>query len=145
MQTAKRLRINAWVIGFDETRNYNIKPEHAPHIQAIYGYYLFDRNEVTHCCELTPSYYLIHLYDVVILTPEAQDSLDEEMKDQIFQEYCGGDNIYVHCRSVDAILRKRGKPKRTYHYGETGVKFTDTDYDEQMESLREHLCGNPPL
>ena len=145
MQTAKRLRIDAWVIGFDETRNYNIKPEHRPYIQAIYGYYLFNRNEVTHCCEITPSYWLIHVYDQIVLNPDSKPS--DEMLNTLTEEYelCGGDDIYVYCHTVDAIIRKRGKPKRTYHYGVTGVKFTDVDYDEQMESLREHLCGNPPL
>ena len=75
--TSRTLPIDAYVIAFSEIDHYFIKDEDRPHIQDIRGVYLFNHNERTFCCEFTPSYWLIHLYDEVILTPEADEALDE--------------------------------------------------------------------
>ena len=141
----RRPQIDAWVIAFNETGYYVIADEHKNLIKEIRSVYIFDRNERTCCCEITPSYYLIHLYDEVILTDEAYDTLTDEQKEEIDNEYeySGGEdnNHYVHCYEIDAIIQKRVR-FQTYHAGKTGVKYSDTPYEEQMESLREHYNAN---
>jgi hypothetical protein len=140
---SRRLPIDAYVVAFSEVDHYQIREEDRPHIQDIRGVYLFDRHERTFCCEMTPSYWLIHLYDEVVLTPEAQEALDELEKDTIYQEYeyCGGDDIYVHCHTIDGMI-EADKPNTVYHYGWTAVRYRDSDHEEQMEGLREHFCCN---
>lgn len=137
--------IDAYVVALDETDHYDIDPADRQFIRQIRGVYVFDRNERTHCCEWTPSYWLIHLYDEVLLT-EAGEALDDHAADDLYQkyEYCGGDDIYVHCHSIDAIIR-RNEPFTVYHYGDTEVDQEDVDHDGQMDALREHFCGNCPL
>jgi RimJ/RimL family protein N-acetyltransferase len=143
----ERSPIDAHVSALDETGHWNIDAEHAPYIKAIRGVYLFDRNERTHCCEITPSHYLIHLYDQVIFT-DAGEELDDYAKDDIYQtyEYTGqSEDIYVHCRTVDRMIAKATKPGLNfdhYHDGTVNAPYADTKHAEQMEALREHFCGN---
>ena len=135
--------IDARVVALDETYAYYIKEKDKQFIKTIRGVYLYNKNEITHLCEITPSYYLIHLYDQVILT-NAAEQLGDFGKDDLYQtyEYRGGENIYVHCHQIDKMEGDRSK----YHlYGETGVSYDDSDYDDQMEGLREHFCGNHAL
>lgn len=141
MTTEETLPIDAHIIAIDETEYYNIAPEHRQHISQIRGVYLFDTNQVTHCCELTPSYYLIHLYNEVIFTDG--DDLDDGTRDEIEQNYAheGSDDIYVHCHTVDGMI-ETAKRFTHHHYGHTGVSLDDSDYDEQIEGLREHFCCN---
>jgi len=138
--TTATLPIDAYVVSLDETQHYAIAEEHKPHIEQIRGVYLFNRNERTYCCEMTPSHYLIHLYDVVVLSA-AGEALEESARDRLHDEYenCGGEPIYLHCHSV------KTEGAHCYHGGATGVSFEDANYDDQMEALREHYCANNPL
>lgn len=140
--------IDARVIAYNETSYYNIEDEHKPFIKAIRNVYLYDKNEITHLCEITPSYWLIWLYTQVIFT-DAGNELGDFEKNDIFEKYeqCGGnDNIYVHCHEVDQVEATAKKNEfRYYVYGATGVNLEDTSREEQMESLREHFQGNCPL
>jgi len=133
------------VVALVETSHYHIDSADVPYIAQIRGVYLFDKEQRTHCCELTPSYYLIHLYDQVILS-EAGDALDDDQKDRLYQayEYNGGENNYVHCHEIDAIVERADQGEH-YVYGDSEVKEDDVEYDDQIEAVREHLCGNCPL
>jgi len=134
-------KIDAWAIALDETDHYIISAADAPLIKQIRGVYLFDRNRRTHVCELTPSYWLIHLYNQIILV----DNVDESRREELYEEYeCyPSDDIYVHCSTIDKILN--GGDSSVDHYGFTEVSLDDIDYDNQMESVREYLCGNCPF
>ena len=102
-----RRPIDAYVVSFSEIDHYSIRKEDRPYIQDIRGVYLLNRNERTFCCEMTPSYWLIHLYDELIFPADVD--LDESRKDALDEEYghCGGENIYVHCHSIDAIIARQ--------------------------------------
>jgi len=137
--------IDAYAIALNETDHYAIEEADRPYIEKITGVYLLDRNQRTHCCELTPSYWLIHLYDQVVLTDAGQE-LDDYAVDALYQKYenCGGENIYVHCHSIDALI-ERNEKWSVYHYGDPEIDEDDVDYDDQIEGIREHLCGNCPF
>jgi len=137
-------KIDAYAVALDETANYAIEEADRPYIKKIMGVYLLDRNQRTHCCELTPSYWLMHLYDQVVLT-EAGQALDEYAVDELQKyEYCGGEDIYVHCHSIDALI-ERNEKWTVYHYGDPEVDEDDVDYDDQIEGIQEYLCGNCPF
>lgn len=140
--------IDARCISLDETKYYNFNPEHAPFIEKMYGIYLYDKNSYTHCCEFTPSYFLIHLYDSCVLN-EAGQALSEEKKDEIYQAYeHTGENEdkYVHCSSIDSLEKELVKKSFRYHrYGRTGVRLRTVPREQQMESLQEHFRANCPL
>ena len=135
MKTARKKKIDAYVVSLDETNNYILNPRESEYIQSIRGVYFYDYNEQTCCCEFAPSYWLYHLYDEVVFNEEGE-KLSEEEKSVIYDIYenNGGDDIYVHCHTIDKMKK--------HHYGSTGVKYSESDYDEQIEGLREHFCGN---
>ena len=136
------MKIDAYVIALDETRY--VDECDRPFIRQARGVYLFDRNQHTYCCEMTPSYYLIHLYDEILLTEEGE-ALDDP--DRLYETYecCNGDDRYAHCRDIDAII-ERDEPFTVYHYGDTDADAdADAEYDEQLDALRENFCCNHAL
>lgn len=141
-----RLPIDCWVIALDEPTHF-IPEEDAPFIKQVRSTYLFDRNEHTYCCEMTPSYYLYHVNDEVIFT-EAGEALPESEKEGICEQYESyGDpdsNRYMHTYIVDQII-EANEPFTVHHDGETGVSYDDTPYDEQIDSLLEYFQGNSVL
>ena len=146
---ADTIPIDAYCVALDETSHYFIDKADAPFIKAIRGVYLFDRNCRTFCCEMTPSYYLIHLYDQV----ECQPGTSEDRAQQIYDAYenHGGEDCYVHCHTIEGII-KAGDSPRACHLGTPAyrtksgpIPYDEMNRDEQMESLRESYVGNPPL
>lgn len=140
--TEARAPIDAYVVALDETWGWVIDKADAPFIKAIRTVYLFDRNERVHCCELTPSFYEMHLYHEV----ECQPGTSEERAQRIYEKYESqpGDNFYVHCHELETII-EAGKPFTVHHYGDTGVSYDDVSRDDQLEALCEHFNANHPL
>jgi len=138
-----QLPIDARIIALDETSNYYLEPEKQRLIRAIKGVYLYDRNRHTHCCELTPSYYLIFLYNSVNLTDEGL-ALDNEARGELYDEYeygTGGDNCYMHIRIIERLAEK-AEAGEYYVYGDPKVSFDKSDYNEQIEGLVEYFQCN---
>lgn len=141
------MKIDAYCLAFDETQGYAIAEADRPLIAQIQSVYLLDRNQRTHLCEITPSYYLTHLYDTVV----AVDGVGDEERDRLDSEYAheASDDKYVHCHEIDWIIEARDRGV-VYHYGDPEVpddedKTDEENHDAQMEALREHFCGNCPL
>jgi len=132
--------MNIHVVALIETGYYCIDPADVEYIAQIHGVYFYDKEQQTHACEMTPSYYLVYLYDLVVLT-EAGEALDEDEKDRLYQayEYNGGENKYVHCYAIDEL-----PDDRRYIFGDSEAHET-VEYDDQIEALREHFCANCPL
>ena len=143
IDTERTQPIDAVVVAFDETQYYVFKGDEAEYIEKILGVYLIDLNEITHCCELTPSYYLRHIYDTMVLT-EAGEALDDFEKERLSQEYefCESNDKYVHCGSIDKMVRSG---ESVYSYGATDVSYEDSSYEDQIEGLMEHFRGNCPF
>ena len=147
-EVRRRWQIDAFVVSFNETEHYFISEEHLPYIAQIRGIYFFNRNERTHVCEMTPSYWLMHVSDEVHLT-EAGEALSDDDKAKIYEayEHEGGDDMYIHCHIVDSMIKMRGKKRRgkVYHYGKTGASYSEVSYDDQIDSIREYIQGNSVL
>lgn len=146
MNSTETIPIDARVIALNETRNYNFKKGDKQYIKAMLGVYLYDKNSHTHCCSLTPSYWLIHLYDVCVLNSKG-DKLDDSEKDRLFEEYenCPQDQTgsYFDVGGIDSLEESlQGKHFRYHVYGSPKVSEDDVSRDDQMEALREHFCCN---
>jgi hypothetical protein len=150
--TENQVTIDARVIAINRTHNYLIAEGHQPSIARIEEVYLYDKNQHTHCCEFTPSYYLIHLYTRVNFTPVGNELSDHE-QNEIFEayEHEDTDNCYIHCHEIDA-LEAKAKPF-TYHthgdpeFGDAEDEFETKEafHDAVMEALREHFQANCPI
>lgn len=153
MSTATDRRvIDAYAVALDETHYYNIDAADQPYINRILRVYLFDRNEQTHCCELTPSYYLIWLYASVELT-DAGQALDDDARGELYDRYETepGDDCYMHCHTVDRIIDAK-EPGTVDHYGdvplhnlEDGISDNDERHSAEMEAIREDCSCNHTL
>jgi len=151
--TTDRKVIDAYAVALNRTSDYNIEPEDRRYIARILEGYVFDRNQPTHCCELTPSYWLIYLFTSVELT-DAGLALDDDARGDLYDRYEmeSSDDCYIHCRVVNRIIEKMG-PAYVCHYGDTARLEDDLDdlddldarHDAELEHIREHLSANHPF
>ncbi len=120
-----------WAVPIDVTQYYNIADSDRPHIKKIVDVFIYDRNERTYCCEITPSYYLIYLYTTIEF---ADPDISEDVRDSIQQAYCcyeSTDDCYMHCSNVERI-------KGQVQYDSSGK------YEQDEETVREYWQGNCP-
>ena len=117
-------------IAVDETRHYNLRPGDERLVVRILQVYVFDRASCTHCCELTPSYWLEPAYCTVATTDEATD----EERDAVDQRYCyePSEGCYIWCRDVERMIAQ--------HPGRCKAVEADT-----MDEAREKVCANYPF
>lgn len=128
------------VVRLDQTALWSVdKPENG----RIYGVYLVDLNEMTHCCELTPSYTLYFLYNTCTL------HFDEEVSELIESTTEDESIMYVHCSSIDALTVQgdvAALPGGDIYYtkGKTINDLTDlaVNYDRLVEDMIEVYQGN---
>jgi hypothetical protein len=67
----------------------------------IWAVYVFDKNQVTHCCEITPSYamHFIEYYGEMGNGELTSDELDEEIRSAGIDEPV----TYIHCSGIDKL------------------------------------------
>lgn len=95
---------NFRVVKINDTQAWNEKFRRNYHIKNIFSVYVFNPNEATHCCELTPSYELNFVHSDV----ECEIDLDEDMREEMWEEVSQGDCYcdpisYMHCSSIDRM------------------------------------------
>ena len=134
------------VVSLDETREYQIDEQDKPYIEKIMGIYMYDKLQHTFCCELRPSYWLVHLYDQVILSAFGNELVSDEA-DKIYEKYenCGGTDNYYHVSSIDHIEDEYADKPLEFRYavyGEEIVEKNETTYYEALEAIREDLICN---
>ena len=128
------------VIGFDRTQHLNIAEADRPFIKAFIQVYIYDPSVGVHCCELTPSYELLHLYDTLILNEPPKDMSDDEFRDlngRLDADYCYEPSEpfeYHHCRSIERLIQA----KHPYLYQST------SEFDSMDEAEERYRC-NPPF
>src|SRR5260221_6792761 len=88
------------VIRFDHTEYWDEKIVARTKGGKLWSVYLFDKNQNTYCCELTPSYclYFIECYAEMCNGEQSPDDLDEEVRNEPDESV-----IYMHCGSVDRL------------------------------------------
>lgn len=143
------IRPDLWLVKHDQTQYWHLATELMQHIERIVQVSLMDRNQVTHLCELTPSYcfypvetraeFKDYIYDSSREHERIRDKIDLEI-----QGWAEWNVFYIHCHDVDQLL-DTGDKGRVYHYGDTKTSFEDTPYDDQVEALMEHFRGNKYL
>lgn len=91
-------------VKINETTHWNEKFRETYGITKMLGVYVFDPNECTHCCELTPSYEFNFIHTQVDWSKELNEEEKEEMEDQILESDCQTESIiYMHCSSINRM------------------------------------------
>lgn len=117
--------------GLDFTRHYNIKDEDKPYIDRIVDVFMYDANTHTHCCEVTPSYWMMWLYTFVVWKGEPS----EEVRERIDARYCheAADDCYMHVAGVQMLTDFAAS-----YDGQDAKDITEDD-------IREYWSGNVPV
>ncbi|MCI0421489.1 MAG: hypothetical protein L0312_20070 [Acidobacteria bacterium] len=143
MTKQRRSPIDACLIALNRTQDYAIEDEDKPFVHAIREVYLYDRNEHTYCCELTPSYWLLYVSTMVLFPEGTTEEVIERVEQRYIADSPPSDNCYVHVYEIDSIAEQHKKWWK--HHGRTGVKYKDVERDEQLEALIEHFSANTPF
>lgn len=127
------------VVAIDETSKW--EPTITRTLGRAYGVYLYDAATVTHCCEFTPSYWLIQIQNLFERgvddgAPELAALKVSSMSD-LEWGVDSQDDCYMHCHHVEAI------PPERRHALEDVAVGDDEDVDEVMDALRQELVSNP--
>lgn len=122
------------LIRLDDTANWNIA-DIEKHYGKIYCVYLYDANQVTNCCEITPSYLLFPLYSY------AEKEISEAQQDVIDENNIYSDDMYVHCKDIDSVKDKT-EHISCNRYGVNGSYSTDEKHEELMEQATGYFRGN---
>jgi hypothetical protein len=147
MSESKPIIPDWYAVVFNETAYCNLQ-ESSPFIEKMISVYIYNANSVTHLCEITPSYFLAHVYDDVVFKDEAFAGMPEAEAEEKREEICdkllhgpgsGVDqDTYMHVSAVDAIPADRKN-----HYGTP--RKTEADEGDGEDEVREYYQGNCPF
>lgn len=112
----------------DETKYYHMREGDERYIKQIFQTYLYDQNEYTYCCELTPSHWLEPVYTSIVFADDTPD----DIRDELDSLYCyeGKEGYYMHVSAVKGYVGRN--PGNHHVYGEA----------EDMDEAREYYQGN---
>jgi hypothetical protein len=133
--------LDLWLVRLEQTNHHPVAGD-----EEVLGWaevYLYDRNEVTYCCELTPSYCLYALYTEVMLK-DFGEGLSEEELSRLHEEHETSLDEYVRYVHCHDIQRLDDDPRRAYHIGEQMVEEGQT-YEDVIEGYSEFYRGNHML
>lgn len=106
-----------FLVRFDETEylSADIDPEYG----RLFTAYCYDPDEVTYCCEVSPSYYLMPVYSYFSAARTDNDELRIEIEDTIsrLNEPC-----YVHCSRVDKMTEVH-KGRNRFDYEDEALEY----------------------
>lgn len=91
------------LVKLDETKHW--RDDIAAKAGKIHGIYLYDENLQTRTCDIRPSYWLEHMYNIAENYPEDEEELNKF--DEILMNYGGDDpSGYYYTSSIDSISDK---------------------------------------
>ena len=102
----------------------------------IFGVYLYNPKEITHCCEITPSYELHFMGSFAQEYPE-NESEHEILYDDIITGDMNTELVkYFHCKGIDKMpLIKRGSIKKGRFFY-TSYNKKDLEFKDILEDYK---------
>lgn len=141
------IRPDWWLVRLDITAHVTMSLLWTSAVESFGEVYLFDRNRHVRCCELTPSYEM----HPVELSTRFQPGCPDAAREQVLEEVQADASMqerevkYLHVQDVEQKLAAWVEADQAYNYGDSGVSFEDTPYEDQLTSLVEHFQSNPRL
>ena len=104
--------------------------------------YLFDSNQHTYCCEMTPSYTLIPLASFAVS--------ENEVSEEMYEELLKGDSLnseimYMHVSSVDKMKTERASFSHSLDGGLRYYASEGKKYNDIIEAAKDYFSGNPQI
>jgi hypothetical protein len=107
----------------------------------IWAVYVFDKNQVTYCCEMTPSYcmHLVEYYGEMGDGTQTSDELNEDIQSAGIDEPIS----YIHCSGIDKLAEdKFVKIALDGPYDPEAYDSRDAWYEEELQSAIEYARCN---
>jgi hypothetical protein len=112
------------IVAIDET--HYLSDETRVKTGKYWTLYVLNSAEATHCCEITPSYWLV-AYDFAT-EKQIDDELRSDLQGELYESAC-----YVHCSSIDKMMKTGFAEELTPDKGRTW---------DDMDEVEEYLRGN---
>lgn len=120
-------------IALDETEYWYFSRDDFTLPDRVYGVYIYDPEKHVHCCELTPSYELLWVYNTYICFDQRNDEEREAIVDSIVLGAQSEPVTYMHTYDVDALREKRPLHCGTLvHHNGVAV-----EYESEEEALED--------
>ena len=127
-------------IGLDQFEHWRFPADLAPYVEKVVACYAFNRSLHTHCCEITPSYWL----EFIAHEARVKDGTPNAIRDRICELVMSepGDGQYMHVATVNRMAERAPK---FFH------RFTDeldeddrpADPGELPDAVHEYWNRNP--
>lgn len=140
----KKIVPNFEIVKFEETEFYDATELTRLGIKKVYGIYLYDKNQVTFCCELTPSYCLYYVDFCYDNSSDLTDVQCEEAYDWLVEANSGNEEVeYFHCSDIDVFPkedRREWNPEdKKYEF----TKETEDEYNKLRDDMISEYRMNP--
>ena len=136
-----------YAIRINETEYFKDWLEKYTYGGKIYGVYIYDANEHTYCCEVTPSYclypvgYALEWDSMDLEEMAAKSGISTDELEEI--ENTIDENVtYIHCGSIDR-LPDTDKVLQCDYSLESNSSDWDETYRYLLDKTEEHYRGNP--
>lgn len=106
-------------------------------VGKIYTVFLYDKSVVTHCSEITPSYYLIPLYYITEFQPH---KYSEEIESEIDEQFGSEEPKYMHCTDVEKL--HHADVSRLINFNKRITGRESEFYNNFIEETKEYLTAN---
>lgn len=132
-------------VKIDETKYWDKESAARKFGKKLIATYAYDKNSVTYCCSLTPSYWMVYLGTEAQYDEELTDEQRELIYDNILEAETEDQCNYFYCFSVD---RMESKPL-PYNIDVDRTDFSDdeagdNEYKNKVEAfIRESFEANP--
>lgn len=136
MKLKKRRAPNFHLLAIDEKEYFISQMQEK--VRRIFCVYLFNRNEVSYCCEMIPSYFLRALYYLPEYEPGVTEEERETYEENLQENNEDGYTCYMHVPSVERLLKRTPEDLKKRIGNPTGKRFlTEEEYEEALEDVIE--------
>lgn len=109
--TESMVKTDLYVIELDETKYWQKDFLKENKIKAITSVYVFDKNAHTYCCEMSYSYWLVWLYDNVVMEDDTTDDEHEHAIEMVENTLRDDECAYYSHYDIDAKIERLQKQK----------------------------------
>ena len=124
-------------IGIDDTEHWHFRDALRPYVDKVITVYAYNSEAATHCCEITPSYWMICVAYEVQCKPDTPERIREMLHDIMQETSLTDSDCYRHVRWVDNHASRY--PELHYELGDTGA---DTPRESE-DIVHERWHQNP--
>lgn len=155
MSTEPAIKSDWWFVGYDETHHWNFKDidpvVFKRFVRRIVGVYACDRAEHTHCCEITPSHWMIAVANEIVFNEQELDIAEhregfdveafrEKVSDAVLEVSLPDSDHYQHVKAVDRYIAAH--PELAYQVGDV-EEDRENDNGEVLNRVFEIWSSNP--